>query len=154
MSYNDYPAIRRAGADDVPFLIDLARDVYATRAGTIPGLTEEGAIGWLRWAIANPDRLVLCGPHSGGVASVSFHYGYERRARVDVLAARPTPGAALEAMRMVRVMLAWAREHGASRLRLGADTGVDFGPFARRLGGERKTEVYYDFSLQETGHGQ
>lgn len=149
-----YPAIRRATPDDVPFLVELAREMYVKRPGTLDNLVEQGAVGWLRWAIGNPDRLVLAGQHSGGVASVSWYYGYERRARVDVLCARPMPGAGLEAMRMVRVMLAWARERGAAHLRLGADTDVDFGPFARRLGGIRKTEVYYDFPLQEVSHGR
>lgn len=152
MLHTDYPAIRRATPDDVPFLVELAREMYASRIGTIPGI-EAGGIEWLRWAMSEPDRLVLVGQHSGCVASINVHYGYERRGRIDALCARPMPGASLEAMRIVRVVLAWARERGASRVRLGADTGADFGPFAKRLGGIRKEEVYYDFPLQEAGHG-
>ena len=83
----------------------------------------------------HPQRLVLVGAYSFGVAEVSDKYGFERRARLGMLAA--LPGAGMEPLRLVRMMIAWAKQQGAAgTFRLDADTGVDFGPFAKRLGGK------------------
>ena len=102
----------------------------------------------MEWAIQNPERLVLIGANSVGVAQASWQYGFERRARLDMLGARPVAGAALEALKMVRMMLVWAKEQGAEgTFRLDADTGVDFGPFARRLGGKPVTLTRYEIPL-------
>ena len=137
----DLPVIRAATLDDMPFIIELAREKYPQR-------TIEKGIPWMAWAIQNSERLVLVGPNSGGVAQVSWNYGFERRARIDMLGARAVPGAALEALRMVRMMLVWAKEQGAEgTFRLDADTGVDFGPFARRLGGKPVTTTRYEIPL-------
>lgn len=134
-------AIRRATLADMPFLIALAKEKYPARQ------IEQG-IGWMEWCIQNPERLVLVGPNSAGVAQVSWQYGFERRARLDMLGARPTAGGALEALRMVRMMLVWAKEQGAQgSFRLDADTGIDFGPFARRLGGKPVTLTRYELPL-------
>lgn len=133
--------IRRAILDDMPFIVELAREKYPKRVIDL-------GIPWMEWAIGNPERLVLVGPNSVGVAQVSWNYGFERRARLDMLGARAASGAALEALRMVRMMLAWAKEQGAQgTFRLDADTGVDFGPFALRLGGKPVTLTRYEIPL-------
>ena len=140
--------IRVADESDLPFLMTLAREKYPHRGG------GDTSVRWLRWVMNDRNHLVLVGAHSGGIASVSWNYGIERRGRVDVLAARPTPGAALEAMRMVRLMVDWARQEGAESFRLAADTNVDFAPFAARLGAVPKAVVHYEFDLrQEARHG-
>lgn len=108
----------------------------------------EQGIPWMERCIQNPDRLVLVGPNSIGCAQIQWNYGYERRARLDMLAARPVPGAALEALRIVRMMVAWGKEKGAvGTFRLDADTGIDFGPFAKRLGGKPVTLTRYEIPL-------
>ena len=57
-------------------------------------------------------------------------------------------GAGFEAFRMVRMMIQWAREQGAQgEFKLDADTGVDFGPFARRLGGRASSAQWYVIPL-------
>lgn len=135
------PAIRRATLADMPFIVALANEKYPMR------MIEKG-IPWMEWCIQNPERLVLVGPNSIGVAQVQWNYGYERRARLDMLGARPAPGAALEALRIVRMMLVWAKEKDAvGTFRLDADTGVDFGPFAKRLGGKLVTSIRYEIPL-------
>ena len=135
------PKIRRAKLEDMPFMVALANEKYPMR------MIEKG-IPWMEWCIQNDNRLVLLGPNSIGVAQVEWNYGYERRARLDMLGARPVSGAALEALRMVRMMLAWAKEKGAvGTFRLDADTGIDFGPFARRLGGKPVTLTRYEIPL-------
>lgn len=135
------PAIRRATLADMPFIVEMARERYPQR-------TIDQGIPWMEWAIQNPDRLVLLGPNSIGVAQALWAYGFERRARLDMLGARAVPGAALEALRMLRLMLVWAKEKGAEgTFRLDADTGIDFGPFARRLGGKPVTVTRYEIPL-------
>lgn len=134
-------AVRRATLADMPFIIAMAKEKYPARQ------IEQG-ISWMEWCIGSPERLVLIGPNSAGVAQVSWNYGFERRARLDMLGARATPGAALEALKIVRMMVAWAKEQGAQgTFRLDADTGVDFGPFARRLGGGPVTLTRYEIPL-------
>jgi len=135
------PAIRRATHADIPFVRELARLKY-------PDREIEQARDWFEWCLKNPDRLVLVGANSVGVAQVDWRYGFERRGRLDMLASRPQAGAPWEAFRMVRMMLAWAKEQGAQgTFRLDADTGVDFGPFARRLGGKPVTLTRYEIPL-------
>jgi hypothetical protein len=138
----EYPSIRKATSDDETFMFEIAKEKYPERA------IERGA-PWVRWAMQHSERLVLVGPNSFGIAQVGWFYGMERRARLDMLCARPIPGAALEALKMVRMMVAWAAEQGATgAFRLDADTGVDFEPFARRLGGKLVTTTWYDIPLR------
>ena len=135
------PAIRRATVSDIPFVRELARLKYPARA-------IDGALHWFQWCLSNPDRLVLVGTNSVGVAQVDWYYGFERRARLDILASRPVSGTAWEAFRMVRMMVAWAKEQGAQgTFKLDADTGADFGPFARRMGGKAVTITRYEIPL-------
>ena len=138
----EYPAIREATSADEPFMFAIAREKYPERA------IERGAT-WVRWAMKHPERLVLVGPNSFGIAQVSWFYGFERRARLDMLCARPVAGAALEALKMVRMMVVWAAAQGAEgAFKLDADTGVDFEPFARRLGGKAVTTTRYEIPLR------
>lgn len=115
-------------------LMEIARRMmlhYPTRA------TNATAIAGAKWicrAINSPNSLVLLSPSAFGIVSIGTYYGCERRARVDILCSRPSAGHSLESLRMVRKMIAWAKHRGFPTLRLEADTGVDFGPFARRLG--------------------
>lgn len=133
--------VRRATLADVPVLLEIAKELYADRP-------VANAESWLRWAIQNPERLVLIGKASAGVAQLSWNYGFERRARLDALGALPGRASAFEALRIVRLMIQWARENGATgTFRLDADTGVDFGPFARRLGGKPVTHTRYEIPL-------
>ena len=133
--------IRRTSLDDMPFIIGMAKEKYPARQ------IEQG-IPWMEWCIGSPERLVLVGPNSVGVAQVDWRYGFERRGRLDMLASRPQASAPWEAFRMVRMMLAWAKEQGAQgTFRLDADTGIDFGPFAKRLGGEPVTLTRYEIPL-------
>lgn len=137
----DEQRIHKATLHDMPFIIDMAREKY-------PARQIERGIEWMEWAIQNPERLVLVSPNAVGVAQVSWNYGFERRARLDMLGARTVPGVALEALKMVRLMLVWAKEQGAQgAFKLDADTGVDFGPFARRLGGKAVTTTRYEIPL-------
>jgi hypothetical protein len=132
-------AIRRATDADKPFMLALAKECYPDRG-------IERGVPWVEWCMANSERLVLVGPNSFGIARVEWIYGFERRSGMDMLCARK--GTGFEAFRMVRVMLRWAKESGAKgEFKLEADTGVDFGPFARRLGGRSNAAQWYMIPL-------
>ena len=134
------PMIRQATLIDIPFIMELAREKY-------PHRDVSKAEPWAKWCIQNPDRLVLIGPNSVGCAQVDWIYGHECKARLDVLAARPGP--IWEALRMLRVMINWARQKGASgSFILDANTGIDFGSFSERLGGKKVTITQYEIPLE------
>jgi hypothetical protein len=133
--------IRIATLADIPWMLDLAKECYPERG-------VERGVPWIVDCISSPRRLVLVGQNSMGVCAITPEYGFELRACVTMLAARRVKTAPLEALRMLRVMLQWARERGAQgSLRLEADTGVDFEAFARRLGGSKKTTSFYAIPL-------
>lgn len=136
--------IRRATEADIPFVRELAVLKY-------PARNVEQALNWFKWCLQSPDRLVLVGANSFGIAQVDWNYGFERRGRMDVLAGRAVPGASFETLRMIRMMVLWAKERGATgNFKIEADTGVDFGPFAKRLGGRQVTTVWYEIPLNES----
>lgn len=63
-------------------------------------------------------------------------------AHMLILVADDLPGAVWDVVRLARSAAAWARAHGAGRLSFGAETGVDFAPLARALGGTTATPCY------------
>ena len=134
------PMIRQATLDDIPFIMALAAEKY-------PGRDVTKDEPWAKWCIKNPDRLVLVGPSSMGCAQVDWIYGHECKARLDVLAARPGP--IWEALRMLRLMLNWARQKGAiGSFILDANTGIDFSAFSERLGGRKVTVTRFEIPLE------
>lgn len=134
--------IRVATEADIPHGMAIAREMY-------PHLDLDRVVGWVQWCLANPDRLVLIGPNSVGCAQIDWIYGYDMRARVDFLACRRVKQASLEALRMLRLMLNWARSRGVTApFTLDADTGVDFAPFSERLGGMKEITVKYKIPLE------
>jgi hypothetical protein len=138
-------AIRPATLDDLPQIAQRLLQHYAGRA------TKETILRgapWMTWAIGSRERLVLIGPNSFGVAQTGMFYGCERRASVDILCCRPSAGSSLEALRMVRKMVAWARRRGAPSLRLDADNGVDFAVFGKRLGAKPVTVTKFEIPVR------
>lgn len=131
------PRIRRATEDDIPYMLAMAREKYPDRP------VEQG-IPWMQWCLKNPDRLVLIGQDSIGMAEVGWYYGYSFRPRLSWLVGRPVKGAALETLTMLRMMLVWAKEKGCTEpFRLSAETNIDFEPYSRRLGGRAVTSTTY-----------
>lgn len=139
----DAPSFIRQGTEnDIPFMTALFQEAYPARG-------IERGLPWMKWAMGNVDRLVLVGAHSAGVACVSWNYGFEPKGRLDILAARPAARGFLEPFRMLGMMIQWAKLRGAvGTFKIEADTGVDFGPFARRLGGQPVTRTWYEIPLE------
>lgn len=135
-------SVRRATLADIPAGVALLRKMYPERG---VGDAEDYA----RWLLSNENRLVLIGSHSLGCAQFTWKYGFEPRARLDFLAAEPAAHDILEPLQIVRMMLAWARQKGAKgTFILDADTGVDFGPFAKRLGGHERVMRRWEIPLE------
>ena len=137
--------IRRATPDDVEFGIGLVRELYPNR-----DITKMR--GWLTWVLNNPDYCTLIGINSVGCASVYWKYGTDMRARLQFLGANTKPGYVFEPLRIVRMLMDWSKSKGAKgEFRLDADTGVNFAPFAKRLGGTHKTAEYWDIPYPADG---
>lgn len=129
--------VRRMTEEDIPRGLEIAKHAY-------PGRGIENGVDWVRWHMKQANSLVLVGPGTLGIASIVFKYGFEKRARLDMLAAIPDRAGVIEAMQQVKAMVRWAALQGAQgQFRIDADTGVDFGAFARRLGGCEVDPVKY-----------
>ena len=129
--------IRRATEEDIPHGLKIAEQAY-------PGRGIEKALDWARWHLRQSTSLVLIGPGTLGIASTVLKYGFEKQARLDMLAALPGKAGIVEALQQVRIMVKWATLQGAhGAFRIDADTGVDFGAFARRLNGFEVDPVKY-----------
>lgn len=116
---------------DRPFVMALVKEKYPDR--------YLHGVRYVEWCLTQPDKLVAVGPNSFCVAAAYWNYGFERRAGASILCARPVAGSAFEVLRLVRYMVAWAKQQGCEgSFRLQEDTGVDFGPLARRLGGSER----------------
>jgi hypothetical protein len=119
--------IRRAVPEDLSRLLDIMDPCY-------PGRSIRRGARWIAWHINNPDSIVLLGPASVSIGCIATRFGYEKVARMEVLCTTKGKATAIEPLRHMRIMTAWAREHNLP-LHIASDTGVDLGPIARRLGG-------------------
>lgn len=119
--------IRIATAQDIARWLPVAQAAYPDRG-------VERGLPWIRWCIESPNRIALTGEHSCGIAQVTLKYGFEPRAMLDMLFSDGRAG--IEPLIIVRQMIVWAKAKGAvGRFTMDSDTGIDFGPIARRLGG-------------------
>lgn len=137
---------RVAVPNDLDFVMRMGIKFYGSRIDTQEKIN--GAAQWVRHAIADPDRLVLVHPGALGMAHVNWHYGVEGRGYADILCCDPETAGPWTALKMARMMVEWAKGKGADgKFRLSADTGVDFGPFAARLGGRLSPDKIYEIEL-------
>lgn len=123
--------IRRATVADIDKFAAIAENRYF-------GRNVREAIPWVTWCVENKagDKFAWVGEDSFIIAHIYRQYGFELRVRVDILCTRPKKRAVLEAFQLLKACKRWAALNGVTHpLRLDADTGVDFGPFAKRLGG-------------------
>lgn len=123
--------IRPATIADIPRGLQIAEEMY-------PGRGVGGGVDWARGCVENRNgsNFAWIGDHSFIIAHIYRQYGFELRARLDMLCARRQKSAILEALQLVKACKRWAALNGVVHpLKLDADTGVDFGPFAKRLGG-------------------
>ena len=121
---------------------------YAICKRLYPDRPVHLGIPWVLDSLRRPDRLVLVSNYGVGVASLVQKYGFIPISVLDILAVLPG-SPRMEAVRFLRTMIAWAKANGASRFSVGSDTGVDFGPLVRRIGGKANEIPWYYVPLQE-----
>lgn len=126
--------IREATSADIPFLLAVARARY-------PAFDERATIAWLHQALTIPHVRVVRGDYGGGVGIVTrpFHGG---PSRAHMLFTVTLPNRRMEGYFIIKALDEWRREMGAESLHFGSDTGVDFAPFARRLGAVEERPSY------------
>lgn len=130
--------IRVAEPKDIDPYLALAKDLY-------PHLDVYLAKPWVEWCLSRPDRLCLVGDRSFGIAEYSVLYGFVPRGQLAILGSQR---GGWESFKIVKTMLEWAKSKGAVSFRLDANTGVDFSPFCRRLGGMEVTYPRYEIKLR------
>jgi hypothetical protein len=140
-------SIRVAGEADLHHVMVQALRFYGPRIGTQEKMNA--AAKWVGGAIKDPNWLVLIAPDAVGICHVYWRYGIECRASADILCSDPASAAGpFTAIKMVRMMVTWAKEKGAQGyFRLASDTEADFEPIARRLGGHVTKDRLYDIPL-------
>lgn len=124
-------AIRPATLADMNAMLEIAEEMY-------PGRGVRAGWDWMKGCIENRSgaNFAWVGEHSMLVAHIYRQYGFELRCRIDMLCARRQKRAIMEAFQLVKACKRWAAVNGVQHpLKLDADTGADFGPFAKRLGG-------------------
>lgn len=125
----------------MPRMLEIAEEMY-------PGRGVKAGWDWMKYCIGRADHFVWLGDDSLIVARIYKQYGFELRARIDMLCAIRSKKAVLEALNLVKAAKRWAALNGVQHpMKLDADTGVDFGPFALRLGGRRVPDAVYEIPL-------
>lgn len=128
-----------AVAADVPKIIAMARTRY-------PGIDVSGSARWLSSILSNQDYCVLYSPICCAIATVvtTFYYPTRKTGHLlmlfgdaDYLKNRPWIP-----FRMLQQVIDWSRSRGATTFRFGADTGIDFGAYAKRLRATADTPAY------------
>lgn len=126
--------IKPAKADDIDFLLAVARARY-------PAFDEGQARLWLMRALTDPNMLVVRGDYGGGVAIVTKAF-WGGAPKAHMLFTCALPNRKLEGYFLLKAMDEWRKKMGAESLHFGSDTGVDFGPIAKRLGAVEETVSY------------
>ena len=131
---------RRAIPADLPFLLGLAKAAYDSEVDL------KAVARWLEHSIFDPDIMMLRTEDAGGVATVLplFHHPHRLHGHMLFLARNPNAcmASAMDAFRVLRALVEWARSRGAIDFSGGSDTNVDLGPFFKRLGGVSDTPSY------------
>jgi hypothetical protein len=133
--------IRKATLEDIERGLVLCKKLY-------PGRPVHLGIPWIIDCMRRADRLVLVSDHGVGVATGFLKYGWFPMAQMEILAVLPE-APKMEAVRFLRTMIAWAKANGAKRFLISADSGIDLGPLARRVGGRTRDTPHYYVPLQE-----
>lgn len=121
--------IRHVTIEDSDFLISLAKESY-----TLP-FVEEAAREWIARVVAAPDEAIFIRTDNATGVSVIQRPAWaphQLEAHMVFLVSRGN-GVDMEGYKILKAMIEWAREQGAS-FHFGEQTGIDFAPFAKRLG--------------------
>ncbi len=133
--------IRRVTIDDLPACLEIATACYRQK------FDQRRAWEWCVLALQQPDMCGVMEDDAFAVAAVrsQFWEPPDVRHGVMIFMAIRTPWAAQQGVRCLRVLRDWATIlMGAVDFGFGEDTGLDFSPFAKRIGAvpNRPTYIY------------
>lgn len=122
--------IRRAVADDIPHIVELAKARYGA-------FHEENVRDWLNKAVVMDNYLVLIGERCAGVCTVHPFFYNPSELHATQLYEVAAPGAGWEPYKLFKGLVNWAlADKGAIEYHFGSATSTDLSPFAKRYGAE------------------
>lgn len=126
--------IRRATAEDVPWLVKMGVKLYGDRLKNV-----EGTANWLTRMVNDPNCFILRGKDAALIVlhAPSFFDPHPNSVSVPFFGGNP-----FALPRMFRLAAAWAKDRGYTDLFFKESTGVNIAPLARILGAEATTPVY------------
>lgn len=130
--------IRLCTPDDVEWMIKVASSRY-------PGeFDPDQARVWVPQRLTSPDMLFIRGEHSFGVAHLARRFNAPDRvqAYLTLLYSDADNTHLLEPLMLVKNMKEWAVSKNASKFWMSDISGIDLGPFAKRIGGRLAGHTY------------
>ena len=127
--------IRRAGPDDVDFILEVARHVY-------PLFDEGNARQWLAAALQQPVCAIFRGEVGVAVGTVSAPFYWPSEVRGFLVFIGSMDPRRAEGVRLARSVVEWAKTMGATSLRFGSQTDCSLAVLARRLGAKEERPAY------------
>lgn len=132
--------IRLCTPDDVEWMISIANGRY-------PGeFDPEQARAWVPARLKEPTMLFIRGERSFGVAHLAKRFNSPTRVQAYLTLLYSEPGfmrsLSLEPFQLIKRMIEWGKEKGATKFWMSDISGVDLGPFAKRLGGRLAGHTY------------
>lgn len=128
--------IRSVTRADIPFLIALGAAKY-------PQYPQDRVAEWLSARIPFGNNIIWLRSERGSAMAelmVRFWESNPSVWRMTFLAA--LENADLEGYRLLKSVVKMARAQGATEFHFDSDTGVDFSPFAKRLGAAKKAPAF------------
>lgn len=135
----DRDRVRAVTPADADWLLALARHSYPEWQ-----YAESDARKWIIAAAASPGVWFRRGRYAALCLTPIQWFFRPEVPEVHSIFAAAYPDGQFELLGLYRASVDWARGVGADRIRMGADTHVDFGPIARALASRERLVVTQD----------
>lgn len=128
--------IRPVTRADIPFLLALGATKY-------PDYPHTESEAWLNASIPHSNGIIWLRSETGSAMAELLHRFWETAPSVWRLVFLATADPAhLEGYRLLKTVIKLARAQGATEFQFDSDTGVDFSPFAKRLGAVNRPPAF------------
>jgi len=131
---SDLPFVRRVGESDIGDLCVKSLPLFQTR---FPRLTLDAAMSFVRMHLNRNDARVVRTDKAWGLAVVQRTF-FEPEAVVKIMWVAKLETSAADPMAVYVDFKNWAESIRAVELHFDSMTDMDIGPFAKRLGTDRK----------------
>lgn len=121
---------------DVGFFLDVARQSYGQFDEETCARETLALIA--RSAAPNPDILAYRTDRAACIIGRLVSFWAPQDAEWHVMFLASMPGSGWATYKLLRFMIASAEREGGASLHFGSSTGVDFTPFAKRLGAQQE----------------